>query len=890
MRTLFNRLLYLFRRSRHDADLREEMETHRSLRQEKLEREGAAPDDADQASRRAFGNVTLAREDARGVWIGPAIESLWQDVRGGLRLLRKKPGFAAAVITTLGLGIGGTTAIFSVVDGLFLRAPIGVREPDSLRKVFIKRDAGSMGTPDGGAGSWLDYRAMRERTPAFVGIAAHAYPSRISLGRGATADQVWANIVSYDFLHVLGVRPILGRLFVAEEDGALEAHPVAVISHAMWLARFGGAEDVVGRTLLLNGRQLQIVGVTEAGFIGIGAERIDVWVPSAMAGALHLAGSARDGDWRDLPMIGINYVARLAPGADDDVAAMQASAALALAAEAEPSLDPTPEVLMVPLAVATRPTVSSAMHLWLWLALVAGLVLTVACANVANLLIARATTRRREIAVRMALGAGRRRVVRQHLIESTVLAVLGGVAGLLLANVVIALLRQFPLPPSAGQLDVRLLAFAFAVSVATGIVCGVLPALHAARLDPVRGLKDRAAGGRRSARTQPVLVALQIALSVLLLVGAGLFVRSLWQVNGIESGVDVDRLLVADVDLRLTNYQSSEREAFFDLVVQRLAATPGVERAAMVHFEPFAYLAPAPWIPPGGSTSDLQMAFLNLAGAGYFETAGTRLLQGRSIDASDVRGSERVAVVNEKLANAIAQGGNVVGLCVPFNNQVRAGGCSRIVGVVETQRWWYLRDETQPMVFFARAQVPDIMPWGAPKIVVRTHGRPVDYAPTVRGVLQGLRADLPYVNVAPLVDSLQRERLPFQLGAILFGLFGTVALMLSAVGLYGVLGGFVTDRTAEIGIRRSLGASTASVVGLVTRQGLVPVGVGLAAGLVIAFAGTRYIASLLYGIEPTDASSFGIAVLFLVCVAAASMLLPAWRAARVEPTVALRSE
>ncbi len=890
MRTFLSRLFHLLRHSRHDADLREEMETHRSLRQEKLEREGVAPDDAAQASRQAFGNVTLAREDAREVWIGPAIESVWQDARGGLRLLRKKPAFAAAVIATLGLGIGGTTAIFSVVDGLYLRAPAGVSDAASLRKVYITRDAGSMRTPGGGAGSWLDYRAMRDRTPAFAGVAAYDYPVRMSLGRGQTADQVWANVVSYDFLRVLGVRPVLGRLFLAEEDRAVEAYPVAIISHAMWRARFAGVHDVVGQTMLLNGRQLQIVGVTPDGFTGIGAERIDVWIPSAIAGALHLAGSARDGDWRDVLMIGVNYVARLAPEADDGMATTQAGAALALAAEAYPSLDPTPEVLTVPLALATRPGVSLAAHLWLWLALVAGLVLTVACANTANLLIARALTRRREIAVRMALGAGRRRVVRQHVMESMVLAVLGGVAGVLVAHVAIALMRQFPLPPSAGQIDARLLAFALIVSMATGIVCGVLPALQAARLDPVWGLKGRTSIGRRGARTQHTLVALQMALSVLLIVGAGLFVRSLWNVEDIRSGVDVDRLLVADVDLRLTSIQPGEREAFFDLAVQRLSATPGVERAAMVHFEPFAYQAPAPWMPPGGSPDDSRMAYLNLAGAGYFEAAGTRVLRGRGIDASDVRGSERVAVVNEMLARQIEERGDVVGLCVPFNNQVRAGSCSRIVGVIETQRYWYLSDETQPMVFFARAQVPDIMPWGTPKIVVRTHGRPADRATTVRHALQGLRTDLPYVHVEPMAVRLQGDRLPFRLGSILFSLFGAVALVLSAVGLYGVLGGFVIERTSEIGIRRSLGATTASVVSLVVRQALLPVGAGIAVGLAVALAGTRYLASLLYGVDPVDVPSFGAAAGFLVCVATSAMLLPAWRASRVEPTVALRSE
>ena len=453
------------------------------------------------------------------------------------------------------------------------------------------------------------------------------------------------------------------------------------------------------------------------------------------------------------------------------------------------------------------------------------------------------------------------------------------------------LMRQFPLPPSAGRIDTRLLLFALAASLLTGMLFGILPAIRALKVDPVQALKDsRAVGALRQNHTRRALVVLQIALSLALLVGAGLFVRSLRQVNAIDSGVDVDRVLVAKVDLRRARYSPETRQAFYESALSRLSSLPGVERAAVVHFEPFQGGTPvALWARPGESTMQETYGILTVAGPGYFEAAGTRLLRGRTFEATDRRGGEPVAVVNEAMARLIAPNGDALGLCVPLDRQVRRGGCTRIVGVVESQGRSYLDDKPEPRVFLAWAQSPDAVPFGFPSLLVRTPN-PARDAAAVRASLQSVREDLPFVTVQPLAEIIKPDIEPFRLGATLFSMFGVLALVLAAVGLHGVLGYFVTERTLEIGIRRALGAPVGSVVRLVMQQGMVPVAVGLMLGLAAAFAGTRYLASLLFGVEARDPASFAGATAFLVGVALLAMLLPAWRAARLDPTVALRQE
>jgi putative ABC transport system permease protein len=467
------------------------------------------------------------------------------------------------------------------------------------------------------------------------------------------------------------------------------------------------------------------------------------------------------------------------------------------------------------------------------------------------------------------------------------------VAGVLLAHWGIGLLRQFPLPPSAGRLDGRLLLFALAASLLTGLLSGVVPAVRATSFDPVQGLKDARVGGSMARqRLRRALVVLQVSVSLALLVGAGLAVRSLTQVHAIDGGVDLDRLLTARVDLRAAGYTQEQREGFYEHALARVSALPGVERAAVVHFEPYSGSGMgAGWHVPGRSAPPgTEGPYLNLAGVGYFEAAGTPVLAGRTFDGTERPGTEPIAVVNEAMAKLIQDDGRVVGRCVPFRAQVAEGGCTRIVGVVETQRRRYLEDAAVPMVYLARAQAPDAITWGGPVLLVRTQTEATAEVPAVRAALQSLAADLPYVNVQPLTERIRRDVLPYRLGATLFSLFGLLALGLAALGLYGVLGYFVAERTAEIGIRRSLGAPIRDVLGLVIGQGMVPVAIGLVLGLAVAFGGTRFLAALLFGVDARDPFVFGATTLALLLVGLLASVLPAVRAARVSPLVALRTD
>ncbi|HTM02701.1 MAG TPA: ABC transporter permease [Vicinamibacterales bacterium] len=881
----------LLRRRRVETELDEELRGYIDAAVEEHVRRGLAPKAARRAALAEFGSIEAVKDYTRDSGWEARVEGVWTDIKYAVRGFRRTPAFTTAAVVTLALGIGGTTAIFSVVDALFLRAPDGVRDAARVRKIFVARDSGSIQTGVGGPGSWVDYATIRDHVPAFSRVAASRGPALMDLGRGAAAEQIRGEVVSHEYFDVLGLRPALGRFFVAQEDGARGATPVAVISYGMWQSRFGGRHDVLGKPILVDGDLLDIVGVTERGFTGINEDVVDVWVPSSVP----RNESWEIGDWRfSAESIFAHYVARLAPGATDAAAVSQATSALTVAAKATPAIDQTPSIATTAITLAAAPYSTPAGNLSLWLSLVAGLVLIVACANVANLLVARGLTRRREIALRLAIGAGRWRVIRQHLIESTVLALAGGLAGLAFARLTMVWMREFPVPPSAGRIDERLLVFALLVSVVTGALFGLLPAWHAVSSDPVEELKtSRMIAGPARHWTRSTLVALQLSLSLVLLVGAALFVRSVLRVTNIQAGIDINRLLVAEVDLSRVQGESVSAGAFYDMALARIARVPGVESAALVHLTPFNGASTmSGWKIAGRrdrNGREVQGAMPNAVGAGYFRTAGTRIVAGREFEASDASGAP-VAIVDERLARLMADDGRVIGKCVAFGRQIRNGGCTTIVGIAEPQRHRFIDADAPARVFFSWAQAPNAIPFGTPSLIVRTHATPSASIVAVRNALQGLRADLPYVSVKPLAENIRRDLIPFQLGATLFSLFGVLALLVSGVGLYGMLGYFVAERTAEIGVRRSLGASVMTVVVMVCRQSAVPVAAGLLAGLAISAGGTRYLASLLFGIEPRDALSFAAAVVFLVVTAAIATLLPAWRAVCVEPMVALRHE
>ena len=918
LRVAGRKLRPLFRKGATERELEEELSFHIDMHVEMLMREGKSEAEARREALVAFGGVERYKEQVRQARWVRWLEDLLMDVRYALRSIVRYRGFAAAVVVTLALGIGGTTAIFSVVDGLFLRTPQGVQDAEYVRRLMIERDEGMIQTPDGGPGSYIDYEALSTGARSFEGVAAY-FARQADLGRGAEAEQVRTMAVTANYFNVLGVRPALGRFFLTEEDGVQGAHPVAVISHGLWQRRFGASPAVLDETIMLNGKLLSIVGVAEKSFVGTTADVTEVWVPTAMAGPLQLMGMGADSDWRTMEgMAGVDYIARVKRDVTPEQVVADGSAALARKAEEYAGMDQTPKLMLQKLTAASSPGRAGTMNsLSLWLALVAALVLIIAAANVANLLLARAVARRRELALRLSLGAARNRIVRQSMTESVVLALLGGVAGLLVAHWSRGLFAVMELPPWAARTDLRLLGFAIGLSIVTAVLFGLLPAIRSVRVDPLHGMQDtRVMPSVGRSHTRRALVALQVSLSLALLIGAGLFVRSLREALAIDTGVDLQHLAFVQIDLKKAGYTDADAEQFWEQARQRLEQVPGVRGVALVHFAPFVGMAYAgPLKVPGVELPDFEGGgpYWNMAGPGYFRVAGTRVVDGREFTEADARG-EPVVIVNRELANGISRGGSVVGRCLQVGEQTNApetprgvtgaargntttaatpeiaGACTRIVGVVETQRHRYLEEANRPMLYLARAQNPNAVKWGGPSLIVRTSGNAEEHVGEIRAAVAGLRGDLPFVNARPLTELVRRDLLPFQLGATLFSMFSVLALALAAVGLYGVLGYFVSERRPEIGIRRSLGAQASSVIALVVRQSFAPVAAGLAIGLVVAFIATRFLETLLFGVHYRDAVSFLAAVAFLLIVATAATLLPALRAARVDPMVALRTD
>jgi predicted permease len=852
---------------------------------------GVPPDEAYRRARRDAGNLDAAKDSVRDVGWETTAFSIWQDIRYALRLMRRAPGFSAAAILTLGLGIGGTTAVFRVVDALFLSAPDGVANPSTVRRVFVRRNAGAMQASSGTAGIWSDARELNAPGSAFVRTAAYELPTLVDLNRGESARQVRAGVVSADFFAVLGVPPAAGRLFVAEDDDVPGKCAVAVISHEFWHTHFGGAADAVGSVIVINGQPLEVIGVTARGFRGIEADPVSVWLPSAMAASLGLASGGDD--WRIGGRVlsgSTRHIARLSAGATVAGAASQATAALQHAAEAYPDLDPTPEVVLEPLVLAGLPIRTWAADLSLWTALAAGCLLLIACANVAHLMLGRAVGRRRELAMRLALGASTWRIARQQLTESLVLGLFGGAAGLAAASAVMGVMQQFPIPPAAAEIDLRLVAVCLGISIASGVAFGLLPARRARRVSPLSAWKGtRTADGTGRNRSSRVLVAVQVTLSLTLLVGAALFVRSLAAIANSRTGGEWDQLLLISAPLAPPRYTAQAREDLLALALDRLATLPGVERASIAQWAPLAWVREAPWKAPGES-GKFQSAKLNAVGAGYFETTGTRVLAGRTIQSADMDATEPVAVVNNAMARALGGIGVAVGQCVPVGRQAFRGGCTRVIGVVEGQRNGPIDDSESPTIFAARTRAASLAEPVAPVVIVRTAGRPEAQCRAVQAALQSLPADLPYFTIESMNERLRPEFLRFKLGATLFGLFGVLAAALSGIGLSGLLGHFVAERTGEFGVRRALGASREAVLLLVLRQSLAPVTLGLGVGLVIAFIASRFLGSFLFGIEARDPIAFAAAAALLVLTAIIASLIPGWRAVRVDPMAALRRD
>ncbi|MDQ3802556.1 MAG: ABC transporter permease [Acidobacteriota bacterium] len=811
------------------------------------------------------------------------MRTLLQDLRFAARVLWKSPGVSAVAVVALTLGIGANTAIFSVVNAVLLR-PLPYKDPERL--VRLSEDSERVPQMSVAYPNFLDWR---EQQTVFEQMAAMQLQS-YNLSGGGEAERLSGRNVSPEFFSVLGVAPALGRTFT-EEENARGRERVVVLSHGLWQRRFGGDKGILGRAVTLNGEPFTVVGVLPRGFLY--GSPTDVFVP---------IGSALD----EMMMSsrgyhpGIYVLARLKDGVGLERAREEMKAIAARLAAQYPASNSGNTVRMQPLGEyfvgEIRPSL-------LILLAAVGMVLLIACANVANLLLARAAARGREIAIRTALGASRLRIVRQLLTESVTLALAGGVCGLLLALWGVDLLRSLTadnLPPTAEVgLDANVLLFTLAVSLVTGVAFGLAPALQASRMDLNTSLKEGGrsqSGGVGRQRMRNILVVAEVALSLLLLIGAGLMLKSFFRLRQAEIGFNPQNLLTMQVSRTVGKGEDPARAAaFFDQLRERLEATPGVGAAAYTGGMPMlgapdtsVMVAGRPAPEPGKA----PQAVLFITSPGYLEAMGIRLVRGRFFDEHDDANSQLVAVVDEAFARIIFPGEDPVG------QRLKGGGDvpdAEIVGVVEHVNNYGLNvpEAVQPQLYYAFKQVPknymaDAL--GNVYVAVRTSGDPAALVPAVRREAQALDPAQPLYNINTMEEVLAQSVATQKLSMLLLGLFAGVALALAAVGLYGVMSYTVTQRRHEIGVRMALGARPSDVLRMVVGQGMLLTAVGIGVGLLGALAATRLMASLLYGVSATDPATFAGIPLVLASVALAANYIPARRAMKVDPMEALRYE
>lgn len=815
------------------------------------------------------------------------MDTLWQDLRYGLRLLARSPGFTLVTLLTLAIGIGANTTIVSVANALLLR-PLPVREPATLVRVFSGRYSGT---------SLVDLLDYAQASRTLEGIAP-IRESTLSLRTGnGLPDAVFGEFIGADYFDLAGVRAARGRTFRADEGRVPGSGPVAVLSHRGWQRRFAGDPDAVGRQVFLNGHPFTIVGIMPETFTGLsGVIVCDLWVPMSMQPVLYPgseAFTARGGLYAQA-------IARLRPG----VTIGQAQAELD-AIHARWKRDPATAERSNLVAYPARTLVP---ELWsrvaIFVSLLIGLsmvVLCIACLNVANLLLARSTARVSELGIRLAIGAGRGRLVRQLLTESALLAIGGGALGLLLAYwLTSAIGRWTPPAPVPIELHVspdwRVLLVTGAIALGAALLFGLAPAWSAARGAVAASLRQGAArgsGGGRS-RLRASLLVTQVSLSLVLLVMSGLLVRSVGRAEQIDLGFDQDNVLMMTLDPGVRSYTPARGQALYRDLLDRTRALPGVRQASLLNIVPLTgsvraseMLKEGTPAPPRGRREGLVMVGRNVVAPDYFETLRIPRLQGRDFSAHDDAAAPPVAIVNETLARQMWPGEPALGKRLRmYDERDPDSPLIEVIGIVRDSKYVTVGEEPHPFLY---RPITQDYPRSA-TLIARIDGDPLAAAPAIREALRALDPELPVVETRALRDATSISLLPIRMAASFLGLLGLLVLALAAIGLYGVLSFLVRLRTREIGIRMALGADRARVVRAIMRDALRWMACGLALGLLLALLVTPLAASLLYGVPPRDTLTFTLVTLLLLIVGSGASLVPALRASRVDALTALRSE
>jgi predicted permease len=874
----------LFAQRREDEQLDDEIQEHLDLLTKRYIRQGMSVEDANHAARKQFGNVTMLKERQRAQrsFLSPA--EIWGDIRFGMRMIMKKPGSNAAVVVALALGIAMTAAVFSFVNALLLRPPAGVKATGRLLEIWLhKRD--SAGAQSYFPFTYPDYTDYRDHSSSLEGLVAFdGDGTRAIWNRSGEGQVIQGQLVSGNFFSLLGVSAALGRTLSNTDDQLGSPQSVVVLSHSFWQGKLGADPSIVGRTLVLNGATFNVVGVAPAGFTGmLVATDPDFWAPlTAQEQFTHDKGRLTDrhGYW-------LIVAGRMKPGVD----AVRAQAEMhVLAHQAEldhPDTNKNLDAMVYPATLVPGPYRGYVSAFTGLLLAVFALVLMIACTNAASLLLARATHRAREMAIRSALGAGRARLIRQILVESLLLSSIAGMAGVLLAWWLARLLLELK-PPSLPltlevPLDWRVLLFAVLVSLATGVVFGLVPAIRCARVDAAPVLKEetKSAGLRRS-RLRSLLLIGEIAACVVLVACATLCVRSLMHANSIDPGFDTRHIAVATLDPEALGYSPEKIAAFYRQMLDHTRALPTVTAASYVNHLPLDTSREQTSLGrPFDKASDQIPVDVFRVAPGYFSTMGVSLLRGRDFtqNESDEKASS-VAIVNEALARKLWRGQDPIGQRVAFGGEKNT---SEVIGVVKDGKYRTLGEEPIPVLF--RGQMPPLR-----TLVIRTSG-------DSRSVLEALRREVQIVDpmmaatdVQTIEEYMALPLFPARTTGLLLGASGVLAVVLTAIGLFGVIAYVVSQRTHEIGVRMALGARRTDVMKLVMRQGLYVTMMGLAIGLAAACAAGRLLSPLLYGIGPNDPVTLAAVAVGLAVVVMLACYLPARRAMQVDPSVALRYE
>ena len=823
------------------------------------------------------------------------MNSLWQDVQVAARGLRRDASFTLFVVVTLTLGIGANAAMFGIVDRLLLGGPRYVRDSDAVVRLYLTtQPAGMRRFTTAGFGNVM-YDLMRGATQSFDGLATYAIDNTI-VGTGLDTHLANFGYATGSLFPVLGVQPLRGRFFTDAENRPEGAERVVVLGYGAWQAWFGGADRAVGQPITLGTHRYTIVGIAPPGFTGPQLSAVDLWLP------MNLKSAAVTDDWRTTwTAQWLDIVGRLKPGVTRQAAGEELTSILRRGYTGDEPYVRTGQMSVAGLSADESGGEPAALAVVRWLTAVAAIVLVIACANVANLLLARGMRRAREIALRSALGAGGWRIVRFLLVESSMLALAGAVGGLVVADLVGGLVRRVIFPWvdwSTSPVDARVLVASMALGILTGLAVGLLPAWQATRANLMDALKRGARDGRgRRSRARATLTIVQAALSVVLLIGAGLFVRSLWRAHSAAVGFDPDRVLTANIAWpSLAGYpegpardaERARRNAFSRDVLGAVRAIPGVEHASAAVGMPFGNRFTVQLRVPGlASVPRLSTGAPGVSAVAddYFATTGTRILRGRAFEASDHAGTEPVAIVSQTMASTVWPGQDPIGQCL-ISGRLPAP-CARIVGIAEDTRQTALREPPSMHYYIPYGQE---VGFGGSVLLVRATGDPHELGAAVRQALMSHDARILYVDLSTLREHLDPLTQSWRIGATVFTAAGFLALIVAAVGLYSVMAYLVADRTQEIGVRLALGARSSDIASLILRGGvgMAAIGIGLGAG--IALVASRRVAPLLFDVSPRDPVVYGGVAIALIGVAIGAGVVPMLRARRIDAVVALRAE